>query len=116
MNCLACLKVSLLKRCSFNKITNELNSVGKVFSPEDLVRKILRSLDERWIPKVNAIKEAKDLSRLSVEDLIGSLMTHEMELMPNKDEKQKNKSFMLKAESSTLVMMIMMQVMMKLLY
>ena len=71
----------------FNKITNELNSFGKVFASEDLVRKILRSLDERWIPKVTAIKEAKNLSRLSVEDLIGSLMMHEMELMPNKDEK-----------------------------
>ena len=40
----------------FKKITNELNSFGKVFSPEDLVRKILCSLDERWIPKVTAIE------------------------------------------------------------
>ena len=84
----------------FNKITNDLNSYGKSYPSEDLVKKILRSLNEKWLPKVTAIKEAKELSALSIEDLISSLMTHELELMPKKEDKSKSKIFTLKAESN----------------
>ncbi|XP_057252230.1 uncharacterized protein LOC130592092 [Beta vulgaris subsp. vulgaris] len=62
----------------FMTIINELKSLGKDFTNEDLVRKILRSLTGKWLPKVTAIQEAKDLTKLSMEQLIGSLMTHEM--------------------------------------
>uniref|UniRef100_A0A803MU64 UBN2 domain-containing protein n=1 Tax=Chenopodium quinoa TaxID=63459 RepID=A0A803MU64_CHEQI len=71
----------------FMTIVNDLRSLGKSFSDEDLVRKFLRSLTDAWTAKVTAVYEAKDLSTLSLEQLIGSLMTHEM-LIESKSEKE----------------------------
>ncbi|XP_073024240.1 uncharacterized protein [Primulina eburnea] len=54
---------------------------------ERLVSKILRSLPERFNIKICAIDEAKDTSKMSVEDLISSLRTFEMNLdMQRKDK------------------------------
>ncbi|GAV65415.1 UBN2 domain-containing protein, partial [Cephalotus follicularis] len=61
----------------FNKIINALQSLDKTFSNSELVRKILRCLPRSWMPKVTAIEEAKNLSILPLEDLLGSLMTYE---------------------------------------
>lgn len=62
----------------FMTIVNDLKSLGKNFTDEDLVRKMLRSLTGVWTAKVTAVYEAKDLIVLTLEQLIGSLMTHEM--------------------------------------
>jgi len=58
------------------------------------VSKILRSLPSRWIPKVTAIEEDKDLNTLSVEDRISSLKVHEISLDEN-DSAKKSKSMAL---------------------
>jgi len=79
----------------FMTIVNDLRSLGKSFSDEDLVRKILRSLTDAWTAKVTAVYEAKDLSTLSLEQLIGSLMTHEM-LIDSKSEKEPARGIALK--------------------
>ena len=39
----------------FTHITNELKSLGKIFTTEELVRKILRILPRAWEAKVTAI-------------------------------------------------------------
>ena len=44
----------------------------------DLVRKLLRSLPKNWKAKVTTNQEPKYLSKLPLEELIGSLMTHEI--------------------------------------
>ncbi|XP_074311771.1 uncharacterized protein LOC141647472 [Silene latifolia] len=62
-------------------IVNDLKSLGRNFESEDMVCKILRSLPETWQPKVTAIEEAKDLSILTLNELMGSLMAHELTLM-----------------------------------
>jgi len=62
----------------FTHITNELKSLGKTFSTEELVRKILRILPRTWEVKVTAIQEAKDLKTLSLDELIGNLQTYEL--------------------------------------
>ena len=54
-----------------------------------MVRKILRSLSKAWHLKVTAIKKAKDLNVLSLNALIGSLNTHEIEL--NEASKETNR-------------------------
>ena len=41
----------------FTHITNELKSLGKSFTTEELVRKILRFLPQSWEAKVTAIQE-----------------------------------------------------------
>ena len=83
----------------FSNITNELENLGKKCQTEDKVRKILRSLDDRWQSKVTAIEEAKDLSVLSFQDLIGSLMAHELSLNRPRYSESKNKGIALKVSS-----------------
>ncbi|RVW55486.1 hypothetical protein CK203_075178 [Vitis vinifera] len=58
--------------------------------------KILRSLPKKWETKVTAIQEAKDLTKLSLEELIGSLMTYEIELYNHRrvEENEKSIAFM----------------------
>ena len=61
--------------------------------------KILRSLPSKWHLKVTVIQEAKDLTKLPLEELIGSLMTYEINLAKKQQEgedKKKN-SIALKA-------------------
>ena len=69
----------------FTEIVNNLDSLGKVFSNEEKVRKILRCLPKgKWGPKVTAIEEAQDLRHLPLDNLLGKLITHEMSL--NEDD------------------------------
>ncbi|GAV62778.1 zf-CCHC domain-containing protein/UBN2 domain-containing protein, partial [Cephalotus follicularis] len=79
-------------------ITNSLKNLGKSYSNQELVRKILRCLPKSWTPKVTAIEEAKDLSTLPLEQLLGSLMTHEATMKNHENvEVKKKKSIALKA-------------------
>ncbi|GAV85804.1 zf-CCHC domain-containing protein/UBN2 domain-containing protein, partial [Cephalotus follicularis] len=79
-------------------ITNSLKNLGKSYPNEELVRKILRCLPKSWTPKVTAIEEAKDLSTLPLEQLLGSLMTHETTMKNHENvEVKKKKSIALKA-------------------
>ena len=64
----------------FTNIINSLKALGKTYTQPELIRKILRSLPATWIHKVSAIEESKDLDRYEIEELIGSLMTHEIHI------------------------------------
>ena len=61
--------------------------------------KILRSLPSKWHTKVTAIQEAKDLTKLPMEELIRSLITYEINLAKKlqEGEDKKKKSIALKA-------------------
>ncbi|GAV88004.1 DUF4219 domain-containing protein/UBN2 domain-containing protein, partial [Cephalotus follicularis] len=69
----------------FTNIINALQDLDKTYSNSEMVRKILRCLQKSWMPKVTAIEEAKNLNILPLEDLLGSLMTHELSVQ-KKDE------------------------------
>ncbi|MQM01708.1 hypothetical protein Taro_034460 [Colocasia esculenta] len=86
----------------FTDITNGLAGLGKTYAMGDMVRKILRSLPSSWTPKVTTIEEANDLKRMSLEKLVGSLMTHEinMERLGESSSKKKH-SNALKVEEET---------------
>jgi hypothetical protein len=45
-----------------------------------IFKKILRSLPERFRPKVNATEENNNLDNMKVEELVGSLSTYEWSL------------------------------------
>ena len=82
----------------FTDIINDLSSLGKEYTTSEMVRKILRSLPKQWEAKVIAIQEAKDHSKLPLDELISSLMTHEITMNQNledvvKTEKRKEFSF-----------------------
>ncbi|GLT88135.1 hypothetical protein SLE2022_061740 [Rubroshorea leprosula] len=63
-----------------NDIVTNLKALGKVYPPQEVVRKVLRSLPKSWEAKKIAIEESKDLNTLKLEDLIGKLMTYEIEV------------------------------------
>ena len=52
--------------------------------------------------KVTAIQEAKDLSKLPLEELIGSLMTHEITMQDHDQGKDLNKKRSIALKSSLL--------------
>ncbi|XP_070032481.1 uncharacterized protein [Nicotiana tomentosiformis] len=82
----------------FTIITNELESLGKVFISEELVSKVLRILPASWESKVATIQEAKELDNISLDELIGNLKTHEMRKMElRKEEPKRDKALVLKA-------------------
>ncbi|GAV66639.1 zf-CCHC domain-containing protein/UBN2 domain-containing protein [Cephalotus follicularis] len=75
----------------FTNIINSLQSLNKCYTNSEMVRKILRCLPKSWMPKVTAIEEAKDLNTLPLEELLGSLMTHEMTIKNHEDEEEQDK-------------------------
>ncbi|GAV66913.1 UBN2 domain-containing protein, partial [Cephalotus follicularis] len=86
----------------FTNIINALQSLDKTFSNSELVRKILRCLPRSWMPKVTAIEEAKNLSILPLEDLLGSLMTYELTMQKRvkDEEKERRKKKVVALKSS----------------
>ncbi|KAL6328642.1 hypothetical protein AAG906_003327 [Vitis piasezkii] len=63
--------------------------------------KILRSFPKKWEIKVITIQEAKDLTKLPLEELIGSLMTQEITMTSHQDdEEKKKKSIALKVSTN----------------
>ena len=65
---------------SFNSFYSKLNEVvvekfnlGEKMEDSKIVRKILRSLSERFRAKVTAIEKSKDLDDIKVQELVGSL-------------------------------------------
>ncbi|GAV63762.1 UBN2 domain-containing protein, partial [Cephalotus follicularis] len=87
----------------FTNITNALQALDKVYPNSEMVRKILRCLPRAWMPKVTSIDEAKDLNTLPLEDLLGSLMTHELFVTRKDDdeENEKRKKKVIALKSST---------------
>ncbi|GJY90987.1 hypothetical protein Tco_0506183 [Tanacetum coccineum] len=61
----------------FNTTINSLKALDESFSSRYHVRKFLRALPTKWRPKVTAIEESKDLSTLSLDELISNLKVYE---------------------------------------
>ena len=83
-----------------NLITNGLKSLGKTYFEYELIRKILRSLTSVWHTKATVIKESRNLSNTTVDELIGSLMTYELKLKKTEEPESSKKTLALKASSS----------------
>ncbi|GJW09132.1 putative reverse transcriptase domain-containing protein [Tanacetum coccineum] len=62
----------------FNIIITSLKALDEGYSSKNYVRKFLRALHPKWRAKVTAIEESKDLTSLSLDELIGNLKVHEM--------------------------------------
>jgi len=81
----------------FTNIINSLKSLGKCYTNVENVRKILRYLPKHWDAKVTTIEEAKDLTKMSLDELLGSLMTHEILLKGWEEEAKPKRSLTLKS-------------------
>nr|GEZ30561.1 UBN2 domain-containing protein [Tanacetum cinerariifolium] len=62
----------------FNTVITSLKALDEGYSSKNYVRKFLRALHPKWRAKVTKIKESKDLTSLSLDELIGNLKVYEM--------------------------------------
>ena len=80
-------------------IVNLAFNLGETILEPKIVRKVLRSLPERFHAKITAIEELKDIDKILLTELVGNLQTYELGLtMIGKSSKEK--SMALKAKSS----------------
>ena len=68
---------------------NQLNQLGRVISEDEIVKRLLRSLSKSWRSTVVAIREAKDLNKISLDEICGSLLTYEQEVNQIDEEEKK---------------------------
>ena len=70
-----------------NEIVIPKLNVKEKIEDNKVVRKVLRSLPERFQAKVTAIEESKDLDEIKIQELVGSLQTYELGLPYHKSSK-----------------------------
>ncbi|GJT48512.1 retrovirus-related pol polyprotein from transposon TNT 1-94 [Tanacetum coccineum] len=90
----------------FNTIITSLKALDEGFSSKNYVRKFLRALHPKWRAKVKAIEESKNLTTLSLDELIGNLKVYEViikkdsEMVKGKREQSRSLALKAKRESS----------------
>jgi hypothetical protein len=62
------------------ELVNAMKGLGENFDDSLLVQKILRSLPDKFNPKVSAIEELNDLKTMSIDQLLGTLTAYEMRI------------------------------------
>ncbi|GJZ63207.1 hypothetical protein Tco_0619628 [Tanacetum coccineum] len=89
----------------FNTIITSLKALDEGFSIKNYVRKFLRALHPKWRAKVTAIEESKDLTSLSLDELIGNLKVYEVIIKKDseivKGKREQNRSLALKAKKKS---------------
>ena len=78
---------------------NSAFNLGETNPEPKIVRKVLRSLPERFHAKIIVIKESKDIDKIPLTELVGNLQTYELGLTKI-GKSGKGKSMALKAKSS----------------
>ena len=72
-------------------IVNSTFNLGECIAESKIVRKILRSLPERFHTKIIDIEEVKNIDQIPLTELVGNLQTYEMGLgLMGKDGKSRN--------------------------
>lgn len=64
----------------FQTLVDGLEVLNKGDTTSDHVKKIIISLPKKWRPMVNALKVSKYLNKTTLEELISSMRSHEIEL------------------------------------
>ncbi|GKB14811.1 hypothetical protein Tco_0848734 [Tanacetum coccineum] len=88
----------------YNTIITSLKALDEGYSSKNYVRKFLRALHLKWRANVTAIEESRDLTSLSLDELIGNLKVHEMIIKKDSkivQEKIERKSIALKAKKKS---------------
>ncbi|GJX02782.1 hypothetical protein Tco_0188698 [Tanacetum coccineum] len=82
-----------------------ITALDEGFSIKNYVRRFLKALHPKWRAKVTGIEESKDLSSLSLDELIRNLKVHEVIMEKDtevyKRKKEKVKSIALKAKKES---------------
>ena len=61
-------------------IVNPTFNLGETIPEPKIVRKVLRSLPERFHAKITMIEESKDIDKIPLIELVGNLQTYELGL------------------------------------
>nr|GEW56720.1 UBN2 domain-containing protein [Tanacetum cinerariifolium] len=88
----------------FNTIITSLKTLDEGYSSKNYVRKFLRALHPKPRAKITAIEESKDLTSLSLDELIRNLKVHEMIIKKDSKivkAKVERKSLALKAKKES---------------
>ncbi|GKA04609.1 retrovirus-related pol polyprotein from transposon TNT 1-94 [Tanacetum coccineum] len=88
----------------FNTIITSLKALDEGYSSKNYVSTFLRALHPKWIAKVMAIEESKDLTSLLLDELIENLKVHEMIIKKDSKivkDKGERKSLALKAKKES---------------
>ncbi|RVW37574.1 Retrovirus-related Pol polyprotein from transposon RE1 [Vitis vinifera] len=80
-------------------IVNKVRLLGKDFSDERIVQKILVTLPEKYESKISSLEESKDLSSISLAELVNALQAQEQRRMIRKEESMEG-ALQAKAENS----------------
>ena len=80
-------------------IVNSAFNLGETIPEPKIVKKVFRSLPERFHTKITAIKESKDIDKIPLTELVGNLQTYELGLT-RIGKSSKSKSMALKAKSN----------------
>ena len=80
-------------------IVNSAFNLGETIPKPKIVRKVLRSLPERFYAKITMIKESKDIDKIPLIELVGNLQTYELGLT-RIGKLSKSKCMALKAKSN----------------
>ncbi|GJU49981.1 hypothetical protein Tco_1219536 [Tanacetum coccineum] len=86
-------------------IITSLKALDESFSSKNRVRKFLRALNPKWRAKVTAIEESKNLTTLSLDELIGNLKVYEEVIKKDsetvKNKREQSRSIALKARKNS---------------
>ncbi|GKA39778.1 hypothetical protein Tco_0732329 [Tanacetum coccineum] len=89
----------------FNNIIISLKALDESFCSKNYVRKFLRALHHKWRAKVTAIEKSKDLTSLSLDELIRNLKVYEVIIKKDfkmvKSKREQNRSLALKAKKES---------------
>ena len=80
-------------------IVNSIFNLGETIPEPKIVRKVLRSLPERFHAKITTIEESKDIDKIPLTELVDNLQTYELGLA-RIGKSNKSKSMALKTKSS----------------
>ena len=86
----------------YAKLKDKVNTtfnLGKHIPKPKIVRKVLKSLPERFHTKITVIEESKDIDKIPLMELIDNLQTYELGLTRLRKE-SKSKSMTLNAKSN----------------
>ncbi|GKE98833.1 hypothetical protein Tco_0022184, partial [Tanacetum coccineum] len=89
----------------FNTIHASLKALDECFSSKNYVRKFLRALHPKWRAKVTTIEESKNLTTLSLDELIKNLKVYEVIIKKDskmvKGKRKQSRSLALKAKTES---------------
>ncbi|GJW09332.1 hypothetical protein Tco_1575159 [Tanacetum coccineum] len=88
----------------FNTSITSLKSLDEGYSSKNYVKKFLRALHPKWREKVTTIEDSKDLTSLSLDELIRNLKVHKMIIKKDSEivkSKGERRSLALKAKKKS---------------